>query len=109
MGAPDLTGSTTFNANPTDITGLAISLGRIEESQKYMRDGIDEVKKTVGGVADTVASHSIALSRIDTKIAEHDNMFAEARPVKSGWPTVLASVGGIVGVAFGVLIALLHP
>jgi hypothetical protein len=91
-----------------DTTGLAVAIGRIEANQANTATTLGEIKLSVGGVAETVASHSTMLASLTTKVEQHDELFAQARPVKNGWPVVVGTIVGIGGTVFGVCALAFH-
>jgi hypothetical protein len=85
------------------MMSFAVSLGRIEEGNKYMREGIDEVKKTTNGISETVASHSVAIAALQVRSTAQDKILAERAPQKAPWPSIGAFI--IAGGGFAWMIA----
>lgn len=81
----------------TDLTGLYVTLGRIEEKQINSANTLTEIKASVNGVVETLSSHSARLAVLENNVEPRAPWYV----VVSG----LASIGAIVASVW----ALLHP
>lgn len=91
------------------MTGMAVTLGRIEESQKYMRDAIDKLDSKVGGVAETVAAHSLSILEVQTKVQAHDRILEDRKPLRTPWPTIGAFVVAVCAIGWNIAQQILSP
>lgn len=96
MTGPDQSTNITLPTG-NDLTGLAVAMGRIEQNQINMKDTVDRIDTSVGGLVDTVSKHNARLAVLES----------QAEP-KAPWYIVVGGWSGIAGIAVA-LWALLHP
>jgi hypothetical protein len=110
MNSPDPVVQQTFNptAPATDVTGLAVALGRIEEGQRNLKETVGEIKTSVGGIVETLGQHAVDIStlksRADTAERERDELHAKHQP----WYVIVGGISSLTAIALAVW-AILHP
>ena len=82
--------------NPTtDLTGIAVSIGVIQADQRYVREGVDELKKATNGLNETVAFHSVKLAEHNGRLDGHEKQLEDRAPVKTSWQSTAMFIIGI--------------
>jgi hypothetical protein len=94
------------NTNSVDVTGLAVAIGRIEEGQKYLTTGINEVKTSVGGLVEAQNAQGQRLAKIEEVVNSHDRILLERAPIRVPWTGIgafIISLGALGVTLFGLL------
>jgi hypothetical protein len=98
MTGEDQSTNITLPAVPvTDLTGIYVALGRIEEKQNNTATTLGEIRTSVNGVVGTLSSHSARLAVLES----------QANP-RNPWYVVVGGWAGIAAIAFSIW-AVLHP
>ena len=100
----DLTTTTTITgiAVPGNES-IAITLGRIEGGQVYIKETVGDIKTTVGTISAEQSNHAILLARHGERLDQHDEILKDRAPVRHGWPIVASVVVAIVAVIASLL------
>lgn len=102
--------STTTTESPANMTELAGAFGRVEAGLGYLKESVDRNEVNASTDRVLLASHSIAIAKIEGVQTEHTNILANRAPQRFGWPAVLgviaAAVFGIAGTVTGIITVL---
>ena len=85
-----------------DLTSLAVALGRIELSQNFTRNDVQEIKTSQVGANATLIAHAVKIQEHDSRLNAHDQAIAEGKPVRNSWTAVLSAVVAVVSVVIAV-------